>query len=218
MSLKRCEVYDPLSPNAEQRRIVAKIDALSARSKRARTDLDRIEVLAARAKHAVLSAAFKGELVSMTETFVPVTPRPLTEIRSKFNLSGDFAVPHTLPEGWMWLTLPQLGELDRGKSRHRPRNDPRLFGGTMPFIQTGDVRAARGLLVEYDTTYSSFGVAQSRVWEPGTLCITIAANIAETCILGVEACFPDSVVGFVPDEGRTSVEYVEYFLRTARRT
>jgi type I restriction enzyme, S subunit len=50
----------------------------------------------------------------------------------------------------------------------------------------------------------------------GTVCITIAANIAETAILAIDACFPDSVVGFTPDLDRTNGHFVEFFLRTAR--
>jgi type I restriction enzyme S subunit len=38
------------------------------------------------------------------------------------------------------------------------------------------------------------------MWPAGSLCITIAANIAKTAILGFDACFPDSVVGFMPGE------------------
>jgi type I restriction enzyme, S subunit len=46
-------------------------------------------------------------------------------------------------------------------------------------------------------------LAQSKLWPEGTLCITIAANIAETGILTFPACFPDSVVGltFPPKTG-----------------
>ncbi|WP_176377474.1 restriction endonuclease subunit S, partial [Escherichia coli] len=105
----------------------------------------------------------------------------------------------------------QLGELNRGKSKHRPRNDPSLYGGDYPFVQTGDVRAADGLLTNYKQTYSKKGLAQSRLWPKGTLCITIAANIAETAILGIDACFPDSVVGFIPQNENISVEYIEFF-------
>jgi type I restriction enzyme S subunit len=206
----------PIPPLAEQHRIVAKVDALAARSKRARADLGRVEALAARAKDKVLSAAFRGDLVEPGATAASVTPRSTEEIRPKLRPSGDFVPPHHLPPRWAWLTLPQLGEMDRGKSRHRPRNDARLFGGSVPFIQTGDVRAAPGILTTFHATYSDFGVAQSRVWKCGTLCITIAANIAETCTLGLDACFPDSVVGFVADKERVSSEYVEYFMRTAR--
>jgi len=122
-----------------------------------------------------------------------------------------------LPEGWCWASLPQLGELNRGKSKHRPRNDPRLLGGPYPFIQTGDVRYSGGFITEYSSTYSEFGLAQSRLWPSGTLCITIAANIAETGILKFDACFPDSIVGFLPAEEPSLVRFIELFLRTAKQ-
>ena len=121
-----------------------------------------------------------------------------------------------LPEGWVWATMPQLGELNRGKSKHRPRDDERLYGGPYPFIQTGDVRKSDGVITEYSQMYSEFGLQQSRLWPVGTLCITIAANIAETGILKFAACFPDSVVGFLIEDGATTTQYVEYFIRTAR--
>jgi len=101
----------------------------------------------------------------------------------------------------------------RGRSRHRPRNAPFLYGGPYPFIQTGDVRQADGVLLDYTQTYSEQGLAQSKLWPEGTVCITIAANIAETAVLGFDACFPDSVIGMVPDPTVTSSSYVEYMLR-----
>jgi type I restriction enzyme, S subunit len=120
-----------------------------------------------------------------------------------------------LPKGWVWATLPMLGEFGRGKSRHRPRNDPKLYGGPYPFIQTGDVRHSGGRIAEYSQTYNEHGLSQSKMWPSGTICITIAANIAETGILQFQACFPDSVVGLVPI-GPIAAEYVELFLRTAK--
>ena len=81
-----------------------------------------------------------------------------------------------LPKGWMWTTLPQIGELNRGKSKHRPRNAPFLYGGRYPFVQTGDIRHANGLIRHYNLTYSEEGLKQSRLWPAGTLCITIAAK------------------------------------------
>ena len=121
-----------------------------------------------------------------------------------------------IPNEWVWATLPQLGELNRGKSKHRPRNDPSLYGGDYPFVQTGDVRAANTWLKEYNQTYSEKGLAQSRLWPKGTMCITIAANIADTAILEFDACFPDSVVGFIPLNDLVNVEVVEFFIRTVK--
>ena len=109
------------------------------------------------------------------------------------------------------LNFGTVGQLDRGKSKHRPRNDPILLGGKHPLIQTGDVANSGGYITTYKATYSDIGLSQSRKWPAGTLCITIAANIANTGILEFDACFPDSVVGFKPYEFVT-VEYVQAWL------
>jgi len=113
---------------------------------------------------------------------------------------------------WNVCRIDDLGDINRGKSKHRPRNDARLFGGKYPFIQTGDVKKANLYITEFDTTYSEFGLAQSRLWPKDTLCITIAANIAESAILGFDACFPDSVVGFVPKKNKADLKFVKYLL------
>jgi type I restriction enzyme, S subunit len=116
---------------------------------------------------------------------------------------------------WEDKTLEQISTtFGRGKSRHRPRNDPALYGGKYPFVQTGDVRNAEHIITEFSQTYSEAGLAQSKLWPKGTICITIAANIAETGILGFDACFPDSVIGVVPNPNEAEVGYVEYVLQS----
>ncbi|HBN9503703.1 MAG: restriction endonuclease subunit S [Pseudomonas sp.] len=122
-----------------------------------------------------------------------------------------FGDPVTNPKGWDLLPFSAVGTLDRGKSRHRPRNDPALLGGAHPLIQTGEVANSRGYIKEHSATYSDLGLAQSKKWDAGTLCITIAANIAKTGILTFPACFPDSVVGFIPNK-HVTVEYVQHWL------
>jgi type I restriction enzyme S subunit len=117
---------------------------------------------------------------------------------------------------WLSLKLDQLGTVERGRSRHRPRNDPALYGGSYPFIQTGDVKAAGLRLYEFDQTYNETGLAQSRLWPEGTLCFTIAANIGDTAILGLPACFPDSIVGFTPYPKKSDVLFVKYLLDYAK--
>ena len=117
---------------------------------------------------------------------------------------------------WRRFTLDQLGSVGRGKSRHRPRNDSSLYGGIYPFFQTGDIKAANFALTQYTQTYNELGLAQSKLWQPGTLCITIAANIAETAILGVTGCFPDSIVGFVADPRKADVRFVKYYIDTLK--
>ena len=111
---------------------------------------------------------------------------------------------------WEYKPLDELGNISRGKSKHRPRNDKLLFGGKYPFIQTGDVKAADLYITKYNDTYNEYGLAQSKLWPAGTLCITIAANIADTAILGIDACFPDSIMGFIPYKGVVNVKFVKY--------
>lgn len=120
-----------------------------------------------------------------------------------------------LPDGYIYIALLNLGDLSRGKSKHRPRNDPRLFGGKYPFIQTAEVKSANRIINKYHQTYSDFGLAQSKLWPSGTLCITIAANIAETSFLGFDCCFPDSIVGFTAYKS-VIPEYVELFIKAVR--
>lgn len=112
---------------------------------------------------------------------------------------------------WEEKSFDELGFIGRGKSRHRPRNDESLYGGKYPMIQTGEVRAANFYINDYHTTYNEKGLAQSKLWGKNTLCITIAANIAETAILDIEACFPDSIIGFIADEDKCDVKFIKYF-------
>jgi type I restriction enzyme, S subunit len=117
---------------------------------------------------------------------------------------------------WKAAKLDQLGFVGRGKSRHRPRNADFLYGGPYPFFQTGDIKAAHFHLTDHSQTYSAEGLAQSKLWRAGTLCITIAANIAETAILGVDGCFPDSVVGFIADPAKADVRFIKYYMDTLK--
>lgn len=119
-----------------------------------------------------------------------------------------FGDPISNPKQWGVVPLSELGSLDRGKSQHRPRTAPELFGGHYPFVQTGDITNAGLRIKKYTQTYSEKGLAQSRLWSKNTLCITIAANIAKTAILDFEACFPDSVVGFIANEN-SNPDYVQ---------
>lgn len=120
---------------------------------------------------------------------------------------------------WQTKKLNDLGTFARGKSKHRPRNDEQLFeGGGYPLVQTGEVKAANLYISNHTEEYGEFGLRQSRIWDAGTLCITIAANIAETGLLAYPMCFPDSVVGFnaYPDESsELFMHYIFTYIRNS---
>jgi type I restriction enzyme S subunit len=120
-------------------------------------------------------------------------------------------------QDWKRMTLQEVAlDFGRGRSKYRPRNAPHLYGGKYPFVQTGDVRNADHIVTEYTQTYNEAGLAQSKLWPKGTVCITIAANIAETAVLGFDACFPDSVIGLAVNPGKADQGFVEYLLQSYR--
>ena len=176
----------PLPPRNEQRRIVDKLDRIGDRHRTARNELNHIPKLIARYKQAVLSAACSGKLTE------------------------DWRETNNISFNWERVKMAEIGYLGRGKSKHRPRNDSRLYGGIYPFIQTGDIAQSNGRIESHSQTYSEFGLSQSKLWEAGTVCITIAANIGDTAILSYPACFPDSVVGFVCDDKKCLPEFFKW--------
>ncbi len=114
-------------------------------------------------------------------------------------------------KNWKTMKLSDLGEFARGKSTHRPRNDKNLFeGGGYPLVQTGEIKEANLYITHHTQEYGEFGLQQSKLWDAETLCITIAANIAETALLAYPMCFPDSVVGFKAYKEVSSEKFMYY--------
>lgn len=112
---------------------------------------------------------------------------------------------------WTKKRLTDLGKFARGKSKHRPRNDKTLFkNGHYPLVQTGDIKKVNLYIQKSEEFYNEKGLKQSKLWPTDTLCITIAANIAETALLGQPMCFPDSIVGFNAFPNESNNLFVHY--------
>ena len=120
-----------------------------------------------------------------------------------------------VPQHWQLPELKQVSNILRGKFTHRPRNDPSLYGGIYPFIQTGDVAAANGIIRTHRQTLNQQGLAVSTMFPAGTLVMTIAANIGDVAVLNFEACFPDSIVGFVPTN-KVERDFLYYLFRAMK--
>ena len=183
----------PLPPLSEQQRIVERIEELFAKLDEAKEKLQDVADSFAVRKAAILHKAFTGELTK--------------QWRRKNGVSD---------ESWEEKKLGEVGVLERGRSKHRPRNDERLFGGIYPFIQTGDIANADMFIEKHNQTLSDFGMQQSKLFAKNTICITIAANIGKVAILSYDSCFPDSVVGLKTDE-KTDFKYVYYYLSTQQK-
>jgi type I restriction enzyme S subunit len=112
--------------------------------------------------------------------------------------------------------LGSIAELQRGRFSHRPRNDPRFFGGSHPWIQIGEIESAGKYVTNYTETLNDEGLAISRKFPKGTLLISIAATIGAIGILGFDCCVPDSIVAVMPDETKATSEFLYYFLAYTR--
>ena len=102
----------PLPPLPEQKRIVAKIDSLSSKSKRAREHLEHLPRLVEKYKQAVLAAAFRGDLTKewRATNSVPPETHVLSDLTSE--LSGlEFST------SWTSAAISELAENHDGKRR-----------------------------------------------------------------------------------------------------
>jgi len=118
-----------------------------------------------------------------------------------------------VPESWEVVELGEVAKIERGKFSHRPRNEPRYYGGEYPFVQTGDVSKCDGYVRSYTQTLNEDGLAISKMFPAGTILITIAANIGFTGILEFDSACPDSLIGITPDKD-VQTEFLNYYLIT----
>lgn len=221
----------PIPPIEEQKRIVAKIEELMPMVEeygKAEEQLTKLNTeFPDKLRKSILQQAVQGKLTERDPADEPASEllqrikteketlmksgkikkeKPLPEIT-------EDEKPFDIPETWEWVRLSDVAEVARGKSKHRPRNDKMLYeNGEIPLIQTGDVARAKNIITNCNTYYNEKGLAQSRLWKSGTLCLTIAANIADVAVLGIDACFPDSIVGINGYAPITSNKYFMYML------
>jgi type I restriction enzyme S subunit len=228
----------PVPSTKEQDEIIKRMDLCALEHTRLVHEITHQKSLVAKLKQAILQEAVQGKLTAdwrVTHLDVEPASQLLQRIQAeKAHLIAvkklrpekplpkitPAEIPFEIPKGWEWCRMGEAGVFQRGKSKHRPRNDPRLFeDGDIPFVQTGDVARSKrnGFMIETSTGYyNEFGLAQSRLWPDGTMCITIAANIAETGFLTFPACIPDSVVAFTPAvEGKTP-QFLRMFIELTR--
>lgn len=121
-----------------------------------------------------------------------------------------------LPQGWMWVTLSQVASVERGKFQHRPRNEPRFYGGSYPFVQIGELPRDGGHITSYKRTLNEEGLRISRLFPKGTVLIAIVgATIANTGILSFDSCTPDSLVAIQSPQNYLSA-FIDLYLRSRK--
>jgi type I restriction enzyme S subunit len=192
-----------LPPRGEQRRIVAKLDALTVRLARARAELDRVAVLAPRQRLALLRSAMSGSMTAgwrgepqlepmsamLDRIPVPKQGRGGREATAKV-VPGAAGLsindPATdLPEGWAWVPLLRVAKQETG---HTPsRSQPSYWDGGVPWVGIRDAGAHHGRTIETTMqTISDEGLANSsaRLLPAGTVCLSRTASVGYVTIMG----------------------------------
>ena len=118
-----------------------------------------------------------------------------------------------IPKEWEVVRLGEVADLNRGRFAHRPRNDPKFYGGKIPFIQTGDINEANGIIKKYSQTLNEKGLKISKLFKKGTIVISIAGNIGDVGILDFDACFPDSIIGINPNDKKVDRLFLMFLLQ-----
>lgn len=230
------EIEIPLPPLPTQHLIVSEIEKQFTRLEQWLLSLRRAKENLKKYKASVLKSAVEWKLTEdfrKTQKLEPASillEKILEERKKKFlsenpgkkykeseGIKQDDLPNIELPEWWEFVKLDNLWELWRWKSKHRPRNDQKLFWWNYPFIQTWEVTNSNWKITEFTKTYSDFWLSQSKLWPKWTLCITIAANIAYTWFLTFDACFPDSVVWIKVDENYININFIDIYFKNIRQ-
>lgn len=178
----------PLPPLAEQKRIVAKLDALFAKSARARIELARIETLVSRYKQAVLSKAFSGELTN----------------------SG-------VPTDWPTVKLEEIAEVGTGATPKRG-NAEYYAQGTIPWVTSGAVNQGLILQADEFITELAIRETNCKVFAAGTLLVAMygeGKTRGKVAMLGLDAATNQALAAVRIRKPEISApQYVYLFLQS----
>ncbi|SHL83028.1 type I restriction enzyme, S subunit [Paracoccus solventivorans] len=195
----------PLPSLPEQRRIVRKLDTLSARTTTARTHLTAIEKLVERYKLAVLRSAYAGNLTAdfrEDSVLEPVsallkrTPPPqqgrggrqaTTEVKAG---QGGISVnipDVNLPEKWEWVSLLRIARQETGHTPSRSRDD--WWGGDVCWMSIPDANLHHGRVISdtiQKTNEQGLANSSARLLPAGTVVLSRTASVGYICIMGRE--------------------------------
>lgn len=108
----------------------------------------------------------------------------------------------------------EVASVKRGKFTPRPRNDPRYFGGNIPFIQTAEVIETTDYIKRFSQTLNEEGLAVSKMFQKETIVMVIAGTYVGSCaLLSFDSAFTDSLLGIQANSAFLNQKYLFYFMQ-----
>jgi len=193
----------PLPPVAEQRRIVARIDSLSAKSRRARERLDHIPRLVEKYKQAILAAAFRGELTEEWRRLMGDQGDPAKRLervlaereaiadssnrRRQFGEQGRIPVSlKNLPESWAVATLEEISHPTRVIQYGILKPGPDTDGG-VPYVKVMNIKGGRVELDKIRRTTAEIALQYRRATIlTGDILLTIRGTVGRLAVVPPE--------------------------------
>ena len=206
----------------EQKEVAALYFAFQAKQNLLDSEFNHQLTYLTQLRQALLREAMQGQIISQDPTDEPAALllKKLHAARSKKSEVSLFTeeaeeteFPFEIPKTWTWCEFGDYVTFERGKFSARPRNDPQYFGGEHLFIQIGSLDARGSTIYTAPQSLNDAGLKVSKKFKKGTIVIAIVGGtIGNLGVLGVDMCFPDSVIGVQP-KGGICQEFVLYTLR-----
>lgn len=227
-------IWIALPPLAEQKRIVAKIEELLPYVDRYAAAYEKLEQFNAKfpedMKKSILQYAIQGNLVEQrpeegtgSELYKQMQAekqrlikekkikkeKPLAEIT-------DDEIPFEIPETWLWIRVGDVGSWGSGATP--PRTNPAYYGGSIPWLKTGDLND--GFIKEVPEYITELALEKTsvRLNPVGSVLMAMyGATIGKLGILEIPATTNQACCACIPYTGMYN-RYLFYYLMSMRQT
>jgi type I restriction enzyme S subunit len=222
----------PIAPLNEQRRIVARIDELFAEIDEGEAALDRARQGLDTWRRALLKAAVTGELTRdwreanrPAETGADLLARIRAERTATAQPPGRrrqqvHPIPinagslPTLPAGWVWASLGELFDVTTGSTPSRAQ--PSYWGGTIPWVSSGEVAFCRIKKTRECITAAALRGSSNRIHPPGTVLLAMIGEgktRGQCAILDIAACNNQNSAAIRVGSTPIQPQYIYYVLQ-----
>ena len=198
----------PLPPLAEQRRIVAKLDALLGKLRAARDLLDAARDSFALRRAAILHKAFSGQLTAAWRKEHPDLARPEFEECQEQRYS--------IPENWVWVTMGDISKIIGGGT---PSTlvDEYYEHGEIPWITPADLSNYQSIFIQRgrrNITQTGLEHSSAQLIKKGAILLSSRAPIGYVAIAENELCTNQGFKSFEPSSALDSI-YGYWYLKSS---